>query len=98
LEGRTIQRKARGGIDDMVVECDPYGESLVKASLLGLGWTYHHDEVNDQIHMIIEQYGMVSQIEIEDYFIRKLQGMAITTNDSVPILGKHLSGGITLLV
>ena len=31
-------------------------------------------------------------MEIEDYFIRKLQGMAITPIDSGPILSKHLKG------
>ena len=35
---------------------------------------------------------MISQIEVEDYFIRKLQGMAVTPNDIVPILSKHLRG------
>jgi hypothetical protein len=38
---------------------------------------------------------MVSPIEIEDYFIRKLQGMAVTPNDTVPILSKHLGGYVT---
>ena len=31
-------------------------------------------------------------MEIGDYFIRKLHGMAVTPNDSVPILNKHLKG------
>jgi hypothetical protein len=35
---------------------------------------------------------MISQLEIEDYFIRKLQGMAILTDFEVPILSKHLKG------
>ena len=35
---------------------------------------------------------MVSQLETEDYFIRKLQGMPVTPNESVPILNKHLKG------
>jgi len=35
---------------------------------------------------------MVSLMEIEDYFIRKLQGMAVTPSESVAILIKHLRG------
>jgi hypothetical protein len=35
---------------------------------------------------------MASHVEVEDYFIRKLQGMVITPNDTVPILSKHLKG------
>ena len=35
---------------------------------------------------------MVRQLEIEDYFIRKQQGMVITPSESVPILSKHLKG------
>jgi hypothetical protein len=65
---------------------------LVKVTLPESGWTYHHDEINNQVHKIIRQSGMISQIEVEDYFIRKLQGMAVTPNDIVPILSKHLRG------
>jgi hypothetical protein len=78
MEGQTIQQKSGGGREDRISTCDPFGENLVKATLLGSGWTYYHNEINSQIHMIIRQKGMVSQLEIEDYFIRKLQGMAIT--------------------
>ena len=35
---------------------------------------------------------MISQIEVKDYIIRKLQGMAITPNNIVSILIKHLKG------
>ena len=35
---------------------------------------------------------MACQLEIEDYFIRKLQGMAVLPKESVPILSKHLMG------
>ena len=35
---------------------------------------------------------MISQVEVEDYFIRKLQGMAVTPNDNVQILNKHFKG------
>ena len=67
-------------------------ENLVKAKLPGSGWTYHYDEINSQIHRIIRQSGMVNQLEIEDYFIRKVQGMAVTPSESMPILNKHLKG------
>jgi len=81
-----------GDRDDKVTQSDPYGENLVKAALPGSDWTYHHDEINGQIHIIIRQSGMVGQLEIEDYFIRKLRGMAFTPKDSLPILIKHLKG------
>jgi hypothetical protein len=35
---------------------------------------------------------MVSIIEVEDLFLRMLRGSAITPNDSVPLLSKHLKG------
>jgi hypothetical protein len=35
---------------------------------------------------------MVSQVEVEDYLIQKLKGMAFTPNDNVSILSKHLRG------
>ncbi len=31
-------------------------------------------------------------MEIEDYFIKKLQGMAVSPENTVPILNKHLKG------
>jgi hypothetical protein len=76
----------------MISTCNPFGGNLVKATLLGSGWTYHHEEINNEIHGIIKQYGKVSQLEIEDCFIRKLQGMVITPSGLVPILSKHLKG------
>ena len=35
---------------------------------------------------------MVSHMEVEDYFIRKLHGMAISPQNTVPIMSKHLKG------
>ena len=35
---------------------------------------------------------MAKQLKIDDYFIRNLRGMAVTPNESVPILSKHLKG------
>ena len=43
---------------------------------------------------MVRQSGMVSQMEIEDYFIRKLHGMAISPENTVPILSKHLRGHV----
>ena len=60
LEGQTIQQKYGGGKEDIISTCDPYGENLVKATLPRSGWTYYHDEINCQIHMIIRQTCMVS--------------------------------------
>ncbi len=92
LEGLDIQQKWGGGRYDRIITCDPFGENLAKATLPGARWTYHHDEVNQQIHRMVRQSGMVSQMEIEDYFIRKLQSMAILPQNTVPILNKHLKG------
>ena len=40
--------------------------------------------------MIVKQSSMVNQIEIVDYFVRKLKGMAITPNELVLVMSKHL--------
>jgi hypothetical protein len=72
LEGKSIQQKAGGGKDDIISVCNPFGENLVNATLPGTGWTYHHDEINNQIHKIVRQSGMVYQVEVEYYVIRKL--------------------------
>jgi len=77
-------------MEDKTTRCDAYGETLAKATLQGSGWTYYHDEINKQIHMIIQQPYMAMQLEIEDNFIKKLQGTAISTNFTLPILSKHL--------
>ena len=45
-----------------------------------------------QIHMFIQQSGMISQLKIEDYLIRRLQGMVISSDFAVPILIKHMKG------
>jgi hypothetical protein len=45
--------------------CDAYGENLVKATLPGGGWMYHHDGINLQLHKIFRQSGMVSDMEVE---------------------------------
>ena len=90
LEGLDIQHMSGEGRDDMKMTCDPFGENLVKATLPGARWTYHHDEVNQQIQKMVRQSRMVSQMKIEDFFIRKMQGMVISPDNTVPILNKHL--------
>jgi len=74
--------KSRGAVETIESRLvDPYGdfgESLVKAVLPRSGWTHNHHEIIRRIHMIIKQSFMASQMEVEDYFIRKLHGMAVT--------------------
>jgi hypothetical protein len=65
---------------------------MVKATLLGAGWTLHHDAINLQDHWIARQSEMVSSMEVEDLFLRRLQESAITPDDSVPLMSKHLMG------
>ncbi len=48
--------------------------------------------MNQQIHRIVRQSGMVNEMEVEDYFIRKLQSMAISQQNSLPILNNALKG------
>jgi len=92
LGGAFDPAKPGGDREDRISTCDPLGENLVKATLPGSVWTDHHDEINNQIHRISRQSGMVSKLEIEDYLTRKVQGMSITPIESMPILIKHLKG------
>jgi len=71
--GQYIRQKEGGGKKDRETEYDTYGENLVKATLLGAGWTLHHDAINLQVHRIARQTGMVSNMEVEDFFFRRLQ-------------------------
>ena len=73
-------------------ECDAFGEKLVKAALPGAGWTLHHDAINLQIHRVARQSGMVSTMEVEEYFLRRLQESAINPDFAMPLLGKQLRG------
>ena len=66
----------------------------MEAKLPGSGWTYHYDAINNVIHKIIRQSGMESQLEIEDYFIKKVREMAFSPKNTVPIMKKHLRGYI----
>ena len=72
LVRQYIQQKVGGGRKDRETECDAYGENLVKATLPGAGCTLHHDAVNIQVHRIARQSGMVSSMEVEDVFMRRL--------------------------
>ena len=87
-----IRKKSGGGREDNRVECDAYGENLAKATLPGSGWTCHHDAINNVIDKIIRQFGMESQLKIEDYFINKVRGMAVSPENTVPIMNTHLKG------
>jgi hypothetical protein len=71
---------------------DEYGEKLVKATLPGGGWTYHHNGINMQLHKIFWQSGMANDMEVEDYFLRRLKEMAINPAQSVPLLSKKIKG------
>ncbi len=56
LEGmvgqKILQKSGRGGRIQRETACDAYGENLVKATLPGGCWTYHHDGINVQLHRI----------------------------------------------
>ena len=70
--------------------CDPYGENVIKATLPGGGWTYHHTGINLQLHRIFRQSGMTSDMVVEDYFLRKLQEIAINLVQTVSLLRRNL--------
>jgi hypothetical protein len=91
--GQTIlQKSGRRGRQQRETLCDPYGENLVKATLPGGGWTYHHNGINLQLHRIFGQSGMTSDMEVEDYFLKKLREMAINPVENVLLLSKNLRG------
>jgi hypothetical protein len=43
---------------------------------------------------MVRQSRMVNRMEVEDYFIRKLQIMNISQHNSLPILSTHLKGHV----
>ena len=92
LVGQYIRQKTGKGKKDRETECDAYGENLVKATLPRAGWTLYHDAINLQVHRIARQSGMVSIMEVEDLFLRRLRESAITPHDFVPLLSKDLKG------
>ncbi len=53
LQGQPIlQKSGRRGRRNRETECDVYGENLVKTTLPGGGWVYHHNGINLQLHKI----------------------------------------------
>jgi hypothetical protein len=92
LVGQCIMQKSDGGNKDRETECDAYGENLVKATLLEAGWTLHHDAIDLQAHRIARHSGLVSIMEVEEFFLHRLHETSITPDDFVPLLGKHLKG------
>ncbi len=57
-------QKTGGGRKNRETECDAYGEDMVKATLLGAGWTLHHDAINLQVYRIARKSGMVNSMEV----------------------------------
>ena len=94
LVRQKIKQKAGIGKAMRETECDAYGENLVKATLPGAGWTLHHDAINLQVHRVATQSGMIGTMEVEDYFLRKLQEIAIQPESAMPFLGKKLRGHV----
>ena len=87
-----MQKSGRRGRRNRETECDVYAENLVKGTLPGGGWTYHHNGINLQLHKIFRQSGMCSDIEMEDYFLRRLKETAINPEQYVPLLSRNLKG------
>ncbi len=48
--------------------------------------------MNLQLHRIFRQSGMTSDMEVEDYFLRKLRETAINPRLSLPLLSRNLKG------
>jgi len=46
LVGQPIIQKSGGNTPNRQTSCDAIGENLVKATLLGSRWTYHHNTIN----------------------------------------------------
>ena len=93
LQGQTIlQKSGRRGRRNRDTECDVYGENLIKATLPGGGWTYHHNGINLQLHNIFMQSGMFNDMEVEDYFLRKLMETAVNPAQFVPLMSRNLKG------
>jgi len=87
-----LQKSGRKGRRNRETECYVYGENLVKATLPCGGWTYHHNGISLQLQRIFRQSGMVNDMEVEDYFLRKLRETAINLAQSVPLLSRNLKG------
>ena len=88
LVGQMTRQKAGRGKTVRETECDAFGENMVKVTLPGAGCTLHHDAINLQIHRVARKSGMVSTMEVEESFLRKLQESAINPESAMPLLGK----------
>jgi hypothetical protein len=84
------RQRARRGKEVRETKCDAYGENLIKATLLGAGCALHHDAINLQVHRIAKQSGMVSSMEVEEFFTRRLSESAIIPDSNMPLINKHL--------
>ena len=65
---------------------------MVTTTLPGAGSTNHHDGTNSQPQKMFRQSCMVNDMEVEDYFLRKLQERAIQPKPNVSLLSKQLKG------
>ena len=93
LKGQPIlQKSGRRGRRNRETECDVHGENLVKATLPGGWWMYHHIGINLQLHKIFRQSDITNDMEVEDYFLRKLREMAINPVQTVPLPSRNLKG------
>ncbi len=48
--------------------------------------------INVQLHKIFRQSGMTSDLEVEDYFLRKLKETAVNQGQNMPLLSRNLKG------
>jgi hypothetical protein len=53
---------------------------------------YHHDGINLQLHRIFRQSSMTSDMEVEDFFMRKLRETAANPALPVPLLSRNMKG------
>jgi hypothetical protein len=72
LVGQAIRQKSGGSRYDRLTTFDACDENLVKTTLPGSGWTYHHDGINIHINKIARHEDMSIDTEIEDAYMRKL--------------------------
>ena len=49
-----------------------------------------YNGINLQLHKILRQSGMCIDMEVEDYFLRKLRETAINPSQYVPLLSRNL--------
>ena len=80
---------------DRETTCDAYGENLVTTTLPVARWMNHHDGTNSQVHNMFRQLGMINDMEVEDYFMRRLQDRAlIQPQPNMPLLSNQRKGKV----